>query len=62
MAQVKILPTVSYNKIIENNNLKLKQKLIPFGYKLFVKSKVYDEVFNKPITLTSYKIEQLINH
>lgn len=62
MAQVKILPTVSYNEVIVNNNLKLKQKLIPFGYKLFVKSKVYDEVFNKPITLTSYKIEQLINH
>jgi hypothetical protein len=62
MAQVKILPTVSYNEVIVNNNLKLKQKLIPFGYKLFVKSKVYDESFNKPITLTSYKIEQLINY
>jgi hypothetical protein len=62
MPRVKILPAISYNKIIENNNLKLKQKLIPFGYKLFVKSKVYDEVFEKPINLTSYKIEQLINY
>jgi hypothetical protein len=61
MPRVKILPTISYKEVIENNNLKLKKKLIPFGYKLFVKSKVYDEVFEKPITLSSYKIEQLIN-
>lgn len=62
MAQVKNIPILSYEEIINNNNLKLKVNLIPAGYPLWEKSKVHDSKFDKPINLPSYKIEKLTNN
>ena len=47
-------------QIISENNANLLRKLIPFGYKKFTTSKVYDIAFNKPCELPSFKIDKLV--
>jgi hypothetical protein len=60
MAQVKVLTKLSYDEIVSSNNKVLKENLIPAGYPLWETSKIFDNAFQEPINLPSYKVERLI--
>ena len=46
-------------EIVNNNNKRLLSNLIPKDYPKYQKSKIFDEVFNKPIEMPSYEVEKL---
>jgi len=61
MTVAKLKP-LSSAELFSRNNIKLSLNLIPKNYPKREIYKGYDEAFNNPIGLNSYKIEKLINN
>ena len=61
MTVTKLKP-LSSKELFNRNNIKLSLNLIPKDYPKREVFKGYDEAFNNPIELESYKIEKLINN